>query len=256
MDRYNFDEKKYNIAKSLSLKTGDLYDRISIFLERIQGEIEDIALLKDDIEDVELNENEKLNIVLDAICESNSFYISNPYGDGINTNGISWYGKPYIANAYIIVPLKFTTEGDKEFFAFIPRSGLGTIVVENLTKDELEMDMKSRCMSSMIFSDRPEIILAGMLMTTSSRVIAEYVKYDDNKEGEHYIYFTRDYHGYTVRLTSEDTMLGNFWLEVSKDEKTVAIGPLRPDLDYTDAFDNDIVEPDLLGRVLESEEVI
>ena len=51
-------------------------------------------------------------------------------------------------------------------------------------------------------------------------------------------------------------MLGNFWLEVSKDEKTAAIGPLRPDLDYTDAFDNDIVEPDLLGRVLESEEVI
>lgn len=255
MDRYNFYEKKYNIAKSLILKTGDLHDRISIFLDRVQGEIEDIALLKDDIEDVELNETEKLDIVLDAICETNVFYISNPCGDGLTANGISWYGKPYIADTYIIVPVKFTSEGDKEFFAFIPRSGLSTIVVENLTKDELEMDMKSRCMSSMIFSDRPEIILAGMLMTTSSRVIAEYVKYDDNKEGEHYIYFIRDYHGYTVRLTSEDTLLGNFWLEVSKDEKAVAIGPLRPDLDYTEVFDHDIVEPDLLGRVLDSAEL-
>lgn len=250
------DEVKEIIDLRLRLKSDIISDNISRAFYAIKQELEDLESIREDIIDIELNETEKLNIVLDAICESNSFYISNPYGDGINANGISWYGKPYIANAYIIVPLKFTTEGDKEFFTFIPRSGLGTIVVENLTKDELEMDMKSRCMSSMIFSDRPEIILAGMLMTTSSRVIAEHVKYDDNKEGEHYIYFTRDYHGYTVRLTSEDTMLGNFWLEVSKDEKTVAIGPLRPDLDYTDAFDNDIVEPDLLGRVLEPEEVI
>ena len=251
------DEVKEIIDLRLRLKSDIISDNISRAFYAIQEELKDIELIRDDIKNIELNEREKLDIVLEALCDTNSFYISNPVGAlDVEKNIISWYGKPYVANTYIILPLKFETEGDKEFFAFIPRSGLGTIVVENLTKDELEMDMKSRCMSSMIFSDRPEIILAGMLMTTSSRVIAEYVKYDDNKEGEHYIYFTRDYHGYTVRLTSEDTLLGNFWLEVSKDEKPVAIGPLRPDLDYTDAFDNDIVEPDLLGQVLESEEVI
>ena len=250
------DEVKEIIDLRLRLKSDIISDNISRAFYAIQEELKDIELIRDDIKNIELNEREKLDIVLEALCDTNSFYISNPVGaPDVEKNIISWYGKPYVANTYIILQLKFETEGDKEFFAFIPRSGLGTIVVENLTKDELEMDMKSRCMSSMIFSDRPEIILAGMLMTTSSRVIAEYVKYDDNKEGEHYIYFTRDYHGYTVRLTSEDTMLGNFWLEVSKDEKTVAIGPLRPDLDYTDVFDNDIVEPDLLGRVLDSAEL-
>lgn len=249
------DEVKEIIDLRLRLKSDIISDNISRAFYAIKQELEDLESIREDIIDIELNESEKLNIVLEAICESNIFYISNPYGDGITANKISWYDKPYIADTYIIVPVKFETEGDKEFFAFIPRSGLGTIVVENLTKDELEMDMKSRCMSSMIFSDRPEIILAGVLMTLSSKTIAEWVKYDDNKEGEHYIYFTRDYHGYTVRLTSEDIILGNFWLEVSKDEKTAAIGPLRPDLDYTEVFDHDIVEPDLLGRVLDSAEL-
>ena len=175
------DEVKEIIDLRLRLKSDIISDNISRAFYAIKQELEDLESIREDIIDIELNESEKLNIVLEAICESHVFYISNPYGDGITANKISWYDKPYIADAYIIVPVKFETEGDKEFFAFIPRSGLGTIVVENLTKDELEMDMKSRCMSSMIFSDRPEIILAGMLMTTSSRVIAEYVKYDDNK---------------------------------------------------------------------------
>lgn len=246
--------KKEMVKEVLEDRSNNLLSDVEKLLDTVRKDIEDIKKLKSNIDKIKLCINERLDIVLAAICNTNNFYIKNPVG--VIADDFSWYGKPYIANSYIILPVKYISGGDKVFFAFIPRTGLGTIVVEDIMEDELEMDMKSRCMSSMIFSDRPEITLAGVLMTSSSKTIAEWVKYDDNKEGEHYIYFTRDYHGYTVRLTSEDTMLGNFWLEVSKDEKTVAIGPLRPDLDYTDAFDNDIVEPDLLGRVLESEEVI
>lgn len=245
--------KKELLKEKLENKTNNLLANVEELLDTVRKDIEDIERLKYNIDNIKLSINEELDIVLWAICTTNNLYIKNPIGS--IANDFSGYGKPYIADSYIILPVKYISGGDKEFFAFIPRKGLETIVVENIMEDELEMDMESRCMSSMIFSDRPEIILAGVLMTLSSKTIAEWVKYDDNKEGEHYIYFTRDYHGYTVRLTSEDTILGNFWLEVSKDEKTAAIGPLRPDLDYTEVFDHDIVEPDLLGRVLDSAEL-
>lgn len=245
--------KKELLKEKLENKTNNLLANVEELLDTVRKDIEDIERLKYNIDNIKLSINEELDIVLWAICTTNNFYIKNPIG--AIANDFSGYGKPYIADSYIILPVKYISGGDKEFFAFIPRKGLKTIVVENIMEDELEMDMEARCMSSMIFSDRPEIILAGVLMTLSSKTIAEWVKYDDNKEGEHYIYFTRDYHGYTVRLTSEDTILGNFWLEVSRDEKTASIGPLRPDLEYLDAFDNDIVEPDLLGRVLDSAEL-
>lgn len=241
--------KKELLKEKLENKTNNLLSDVTQLLDTVQKDIEDIKKLKSNIDNIKLCINEELDIVLRAICNTNNLYIKNPVGT--IANDFSWYGKPYIANSYIILPVKYISGGDKVFFAFIPRTGLGSIVVEDIMEDELEMDMEARCMSSMIFSDDPKNRVAGVLMTSSSRTIAEYIKYDDIKKGDYYIHFSIEYFGYNITLKSEDFLFGNMWLDVEEDGNVVTVGPLRPDLEYLDVFDNDIVEPDLLGKLLE-----
>ena len=239
--------KKELLKEKLENKTNNLLANVEELLDNVRKDIEDIARLKYNIDNIKLSINEELDIVLWAICTTNNFYIKNPIG--AIANDFSGYGKPYIADSYIILPVKYISGGDKEFFAFIPRKGLETIVVENIMEDELEMDIEAQCMSSMIFSDDPKVSIAGVLMSSASRTIAEYVKYDDIKKGDYYIHFNIDYFGYNVILKSEDLKFGNLWLDIEKDGNKVTVGPLRPDLDYIEVFDNDILEPSLLDKL-------
>ena len=245
------DAKKEFLKEKLENKTSNLLSNIEELLDTAQKGIEDIVKLKSDIDNIKLSITEKLNIVLWAICNTNSFYIRNPIGS--IADDFRGYGKPYIADSYIILPVKYISGGDKEFFAFIPRKGLKTIVVENITEDELEMDIDARCITSMICSDDPKNSVAGVLMSSASKTIAEYVKYDGNKEGDYYIHFNIDYFGYNIILKSDDLIFNNLWLDVEKDSNTVTIGPLRPDLDYIDVFDNDILDPSLLDKLFNKE---
>lgn len=244
------DEVKEIIDLRLRLKHDIISDNISRAFHAIQEELKDIELIREDIKNIELNAQEKLEILLDALTETNRYYLLNPLRKTIKDDKISWYGKPYVANTYIILPLKFEATGDKEFLAFIPRTGLGSIVVEDITDDKLKMDMESRCMTSMIYSNNENTIIAGTLMTSASNNIAEYTKDDSNKDGGFYIHFRIDYHGYTITLKS-DEVLDWLKLEVFKDGRgSVDVGPLRQDLNYLEVFDNDILDPSLLERLL------
>lgn len=244
------EKKKELIDLRLRMKSNIISDNISRAFNAIQEELKDIELIRDDIKNIELNVEEKLEILLDALTGSNRYYLSNPLRKTVKDDKISWYGKPYVADAYIILPLKFEAVGDKEFLAFIPRTGLGSIVVEDITDNKLEMDIESRCMSSMIYSNNENTIIAGTLMTSASNSNTEYTKDDSNKEGGFYIHFNIDYHGYNITLKS-DEVLDWLKLEVSKDGRgSVDVGPLRQDLNYLEVFDNDILDPSLLERLL------
>lgn len=245
------DTKKEFLKEKLENKTSNLLSNIEELLDTAQKGIEDIVKLKSDIDNIKLSITEKLNIVLWAICNTNSFYIRNPIGS--IADDFRGYGKPYIADSYIILPVKYISGGDKEFFAFIPRKGLKTIVVENITEDELEMDIEARCTTSMIFSNDPKVSIAGVLMSSANRTIAEYVKYDGNKEGDYYIHFNIDYFGYNIILKSDDLIFNNLWLDIEKDGNKVTVGPLRPDLDYIEVFANDILDPSLLDKLFNKE---